>query len=101
LWSFPSTNTRTCVRGGDGSISCLDDHPHGFEWCINAPAVDRDGTVYANSEDGNTYAITPDGKLRDSVFLDRAIGAAYTPIALDHAGRVFALNAGRLAVLGQ
>jgi outer membrane protein assembly factor BamB len=101
LWSFPSTNTQTCVRGGDGSISCLDDHPHGFEWCINAPAVDRDGTVYANSEDGNTYAITPDGKLRDSVFLDRAIGAAYTPIALDHAGRVFALNAGRLAVLGQ
>jgi outer membrane protein assembly factor BamB len=101
VWSFKSTNTKTCVRHPDGSISCLDDHPNGFEWCINAPAVDQDGTVYANSEDGNTYAITADGKLRDSVFLDRAIGAAYTPIALDHAGHVFALNAGQLAVLGQ
>ena len=101
VWSFPSTNTRTCARQDDGSIACTDDHPNGFEWCINAPAVDRDGTVYANSEDGNTYAITADGKLRDSVFLDRAIGAAYTPIALDHAGHVFALNAGQLAVLGQ
>jgi outer membrane protein assembly factor BamB len=101
VWSFQSTNTKTCAHQADGSVACTDDHPNGFEWCINAPAVDRDGTVYANSEDGNTYAITPDGKLRDKVFLDRAIGAAYTPIALDQAGHVFALNAGRLAVLGQ
>jgi len=71
-------------------LNCADGGP--------APRPDRDGTVYANSDDGNTYAITADGKLRDSVFLDRAFGAAYTPIALD---RVFALNAGRLTVLGQ
>jgi outer membrane protein assembly factor BamB len=101
VWSFQSDNTRSCAHQDDGSVVCTDDHPGGFEWCINAPAVDRDGTVYANSEDGNTYAITPDGKLRDKVFLDRALGAAYTPIALDHAGHVFALNAGRLSVLGQ
>jgi outer membrane protein assembly factor BamB len=101
LWQFASTNTRTCERRPDGSMSCVSDHPNGFEWCINAPAVDRDGTVYANSEDGNMYAITSNGQLRDTIFLDRALGAAYTPVALDRQGRVFALNAGRLSVLGQ
>ncbi len=101
LWQFASTNPRSCERRPDGSIACVSDHPNGFEWCINAPAVDRDGTVYANSEDGNVYAITSNGQLRDALFLDRALGAAYTPIALDRQGRVFALNAGRLSVLGQ
>jgi len=99
-WRFQSSNTMSCARQPDGSKMCEDDHPNGFEWCINAVAVDRDGTVYANSEDGNTYAITAQGKLRDSIFLDSALGAAYTPIALDHSGRVFALNAGHLWVLG-
>ncbi len=101
LWQFQSTNTNSCARQPGGSITCTSDHPHGFEWCINAPAVDRDGTVYANSEDGTTYAITANGQLRDAIFLDRALGAAYTPVALDRQGRVFALNAGRLAVLGR
>ncbi|HEX2688148.1 MAG TPA: hypothetical protein VHN14_16075 [Kofleriaceae bacterium] len=100
VWKFQSTNTKSCVRQPDGSMSCTDDHPHGFEWCINAAAVDRDGTVYANSEDGNAYAITADGKLRDSFFLEQSLGAAYTPIALDHTGRVFALNNGHLTILG-
>jgi outer membrane protein assembly factor BamB len=100
IWRFESTNTQSCVRQPDGSKACIDDHPHGFEWCINAVAVDRDGTVYANSEDGNAYAITADGKYRDALFLEQSLGAAYTPIALDHAGRVFALNNGHLAVLG-
>lgn len=99
-WRFQSTNTQRCARQPDGSTSCIDDHPNGFEWCINAAAVDRDGTVYANSEDGNAYAIRPNGTLRESFFLDRALGAAYTPIALDHTGRVFALNNGRLSILG-
>jgi hypothetical protein len=49
--------------------------------------VDRDGTVFANSEDGNTYAITADGKYRDATFLELSLGAAYTPVALDHTGR--------------
>ena len=32
-----------------------------FEWCVNMVAVDRDGVVYANSEDGNLYAIDRTG----------------------------------------
>jgi len=88
VWSFAGTTTD-------------DDHPTGYEWCINAPAVDKDGTVYVNSEDGNAYAINPNGTLRDSIFLERALGAAYTPLALDHAGHLLTLNAGHLYVIGK
>jgi outer membrane protein assembly factor BamB len=101
IWKFQSTNMFSCTRQPDATITCSGDHPGGFEWCINAVAVDRDGTVYANSEDGNVYAIAADGTLRDWVFLDRAIGAAYTPIALDRNGHVFALNSGHLSVIGR
>lgn len=76
------------------------DHPHGFEWCVNAPAVDRDGTIYANSEDGHLYAITADGQLRDRIFLDEALGSSYTPLSIDRAGRIYALNAGTMFVVG-
>jgi hypothetical protein len=100
IWKFQSTNTRSCVRLDDGTKQCVEDHPNGFEWCINAIAVDRDGTVYANSEDGNAYAITADGKYRDATFLEVSLGAAYTPVALDHNGRVFTMNNGHLSVLG-
>jgi hypothetical protein len=100
LWKFQSTNTKSCVRTFNGEIGCVSDHPNGFEWCINAPAIDRDGTVYANSEDGNAYAIAGDGTLRDAFFLEQSLGAAYTPTALDHAGHVYALNNGHLVILG-
>ncbi len=100
VWKFQSTETNSCTRQPDGSLACTADHPHGFEWCINAPAVDRDGTVYVNSEDGNLYAIDRDGKLRDRLFLVQAIGAAYTPLALDHVGRVYSLNNGTLQIAG-
>jgi hypothetical protein len=102
IWKFESTNTQSCMRLDDGTKGgCVEDHPHGFEWCINAIAVDRDGTVFANSEDGNTYAITADGKYRDATFLEVSLGAAYTPVALDHTGRVFTMNNGHLSVLGK
>ncbi|HEY6174078.1 MAG TPA: hypothetical protein VIX73_06530 [Kofleriaceae bacterium] len=101
IWKFQSTNIFSCTRQPDATITCASDHPNGFEWCINAVAVDRDGTIYANSEDGNVYAINADGTLRDWVFLDRAIGAAYTPIALDRNGHIFALNSGHLSVVGR
>ena len=82
-------------------MSCADDgeHPTGFEWCVNAPAVDRDGNVYANSEDGWVYKLGQGGVLRDRLFLLESVGAAYTPISLDHAGRLFSLNGGDLFVI--
>jgi hypothetical protein len=100
VWQFKSTETNSCVRAADGTVQCTSDHPSGFEWCINAPAIDRDGTMYGNSEDGNLYAIRADGQLRDRFFLDSALGASYTPLALDHLGRIYALNAGHMTVVG-
>jgi len=37
--------------------------------------------------------------LRDRLFLLESIGAAYTPISLDHEGRLFSLNGGDLFVI--
>ncbi len=101
VWQFQNTETKSCTRQADGSLKCIVDHPNGFEWCVNAPAVDRDGTIFANSEDGNLYAISSDGTLRDRFFLNRSLGAAYTPVALDRAGRIYALNNGHLMVVGE
>jgi hypothetical protein len=97
-WRFASSNTQNCARQANGQVSCVDDgqHPNGFEWCINSVAVDRDGTIYANSEDGNLYAIGPGGAFKNRVFLDRALGAAYTPISMDAKGRIYAQNAGKM-----
>ena len=76
------------------------DHPRGYEWCVNAPAVDANGTVYANSEDGNVYVIAQGGNKVGKMFLRSAIGAAYTPIAIGPDGKVYAENDGDLFVLG-
>jgi len=100
VWRFQSTWTQSCTRQPDGSVTCVQDHPDGFEWCINAPAIDAAGTTYVNSEDGNLYAIDASGEQLASYFLDQAIGAAYTPVALDHEGRVFALNNGIMTAVG-
>ena len=102
-WQFANTNSQTCERLPDGTVSCVDDgeHPDGFEWCINAPAVDRDGTVYANSEDGNFYVVDQGGMQKAHVFLNRTQGAAYTPLAIDSEGRIYAMNNGELSVLGR
>lgn len=91
-WQFKST-----------TIDALD--PNGFEWCVNAPVVDTDGVVYANSEDGNLYAL-PQGNAGvftnplGSLFLQQAIGAAYTPLALGPDGKLYAQNDGHLFVIG-
>ncbi len=99
-WSYRATNTESCAREPTGSVSCVDDHPDGFEWCVNQPAVDAAGVVYVNSEDGVLYAITADGRLRDSIFLDTALGAAYTPVSIGSDGRVYAQNNGHLFAVG-
>lgn len=95
-WKFHSIETKSCMRGASGTLTCTSDHPNGFEWCINAPAIDQNGTVYANSEDGNLYKI-PQGHTGvfdmtspdvSRLFLSLALGAAYTPLSLDQEGHL-------------
>ena len=99
-WKFTSVNQKSCARGADGKVTCVADHPSGFEWCINAPAVDPDGTVYANSEDGALYAIPQGGKTAKQIFLGESVGAAYTPLSIDAKGRIYAENLGTLFIVG-
>jgi hypothetical protein len=91
-WSFQSTTIDA-------------DHPNGYEWCINMPAIDEAGNVYVNSEDGNIYELpqgntgvftTPTGKL----FLDIALGAAYTPLSVGADGQLYTQNNGHMLVVG-
>jgi outer membrane protein assembly factor BamB len=93
---YRNLNTLSCTRGDDGHVTCVDDHPGGFEYCVNVPAIDVDGTVYANSEDGNLYAVSPSGELRARTFLNAADGAAYTPVGIGPDGVVYSQNLGHL-----
>jgi outer membrane protein assembly factor BamB len=80
-------------------------HPNGYEWCVNAPAIDSNGVVYANSEDGNVYAI-PQGHTgvfttpQQRMFLKQALGAAYTPLSIGTDGKLYVQNDGHLFVVG-
>lgn len=80
-------------------------HPNGYEWCVNAPAIDSAGVVYANSEDGNVYAI-PQGNTgifttpKQKMFLKLALGAAYTPLSIGADGKLYVQNDGHLFVVG-
>jgi len=100
-WSFQNTNTESCTRDAGGSISCVSDHPNGFEWCVNAPVIDANGVVYANSEDGNVFAITQGGILKQKMFQQLALGASYTPASLGGDGRIYTQNDGHLFVVGK
>ena len=100
-WTFQNTNTQSCTRNADGSITCVSDHPNGFEWCVNAPLVDATGVVFANSEDGNLYAIAQGGTLVQRLFQNAALGAAYTPASFDASGRVYSENNGMIFVAGK
>jgi len=100
-WSYQNTNTQSCTRNPDGTLTCVSDHPSGFEWCVNAPVVDGNGTIYANSEDGNLYAIRQGGVLKQKIFQQLAIGAAYTPASLGGDGKIYTQNDGHLFVVGQ
>jgi len=80
-------------------------HPNGYEWCINMPAIDMLGDVYVNSEDGNIYELSqgntgvftmPTGKM----FLDIALGAAYTPLSIGSDGKLYTQNNGKFFVAG-
>ena len=100
-WKFRSTNVESCFRLPDGTVSCSADHPGGFEWCVNAVAIDARGVVYADSEDGNLYAIAQGGTLEQRIFLRLALGAAYTPTSIGPDGRVYTQNDGVMFVITQ
>lgn len=104
-WKFQGTNTQSCTRGSGGGVTCTNTNPNGFEWCINMPAVDANGNVYVTSEDGNVYAL-PQGHSgvfttpASNLFLNLAIGAAYTPLSIGPDGKLYAQNDGHLFVVG-
>ena len=104
-WKFQSTNTMTCTRDSNGVLNCVSDQPDGFEWCINMPAIDVNGNVYVNSEDGNIYVL-PQGhsgiftQPTGNLFLNLAIGAAYTPLFIGTDGKLYTQNDGHLLVVG-
>ncbi|MGC2196285.1 MAG: hypothetical protein WA628_16560 [Terriglobales bacterium] len=80
-------------------------HPNGYEWCVNAPAIDSNGVVYANSEDGNVYAIAQGNSgvfstPKQKMFLKQALGAAYTPLSVGPDGKLYVQNDGHLFVVG-
>ena len=100
-WRYKNTNTQTCTRNPDNSISCVNDKPFSFEWCVNGVAVDRNGVVYANSEDGFTYAINQGGTLKKRLFLNIAERSAYTPSVIGGDGKIYVQQNGELFVVGR
>jgi uncharacterized protein (TIGR03437 family) len=100
-WSFQNTNTNSCTRNADGTLTCVSDHPAGFEWCVNSPVIDANGVVYANSEDGNLFAIGQGGSLVQEIFQQLALGAAYTPASIGGDGKIYSQNDGHLFVVGK
>ena len=99
-WRFKSTNTQSCSRNADGTMSCVSDHPLGFEWCVNAPGIDSTGTVFFNSEDGWLYEVNSSGAQVNRVFTNLAIGAAYTPLSIGPDGKIYTQNDGIMFVIG-
>jgi hypothetical protein len=97
-----STNYASAIEWSfQNTMNVLPDNPNGFEWCINAPAVDTNGVVYANSEDGHVYAINQGGTLNRKIFLRTAIGAAYTPLSIGADGLLYTENSGHMFVIGR
>jgi len=80
-------------------------HPNGYEWCVNAPVIDGNGLVYVTSEDGNIYSVPQGNKgifktPKQKIFLKEALGAAYTPLSICDDGKVYSQNDGHLFVVG-
>jgi outer membrane protein assembly factor BamB len=100
-WQFLATNDQVCERDAGGQVTCHTESANGQEWCINAPAVDKEGTVHVASEDGHLYQIGQSGVQKGRVFMQKALRSGYTPVVLDAQGRIYAMNAGHLFVFGQ
>jgi outer membrane protein assembly factor BamB len=96
-----STNYTSAIEWSFRNTTFIQpDNPNGFEWCINAPAVDQNGVVYANSEDGSVYSINQGGTLNRRIFLRTAIGAAYTPLSIASDGKLYTENDGHTFIIG-
>ena len=67
---------------------------------MNQPALDVDGTAYLNGEDGVLYAFDRSGHVIGQVFLDTALGAAYTPLSIGPGGIIYTQNNGVLFAVG-
>ena len=76
-------------------------HPDGYEWCVNAPAVDVNGVVYADDEDGNLYAIPQGGTPVHKLFLQNSLDAGYTPLSIGGDGTIYVESAGHLFAVGR
>jgi hypothetical protein len=100
-WRYQNVSTEFCERLPDGTIRCFPAGVTGMEWCVNAPAIDRDGTVYANNLDGSLFVIGQGGVVKARHSLSRSVLASYTPVSLDTRGRIYAMNNGELFVLGR
>jgi len=88
------------------NITIDSEHPNGYEWCVNAPVIDKNGIVYAGSEDGHLYSI-PQGnkgvfkKPKQRIFLQEILAAAYTPLSVGEDGKIYTQNDGHLFVVGK
>lgn len=76
-------------------------HPNGYEWCVNDAAVDVNGVVYAEDEDGYLYVIPQGGLGAQRILLEKSDDAGYTPVSIGPDGMIYALNAGHLVAVGQ
>lgn len=93
-WQYRNPSRTVCRDG-----VCVEEDD-GFEWCVNAPAIDAGGTVYVNAEDGMLYSLAQGGILLDRLSLNGPLGAAYTPVAIDAQGRVYGQSGGHLFAVG-
>jgi hypothetical protein len=93
-WEYRNPSRLVCFEGD------CEQEDVGFEWCVNATAIDMNGTVYANAEDGILFAIGQGGVLLEKITLAGPRGAAYTPLAIDAQGRVYAQTGGHLFAVG-
>ncbi len=71
------------------------------EFCVNAPAVDANGVVYADNENGNLYAIQQGGAIVSSISIGSNVDAGYTPVSVGGDGLIYTLNGGHLVVVGE
>jgi hypothetical protein len=55
---------------------------------------------FPTAVNGNIYAINQGGTLRQKIFQQLALGAAYTPASLGSDGKIYSQNAGHLFVAG-